>query len=164
MSDSWRIDEARVSVLLDIRHPLACLALHPTLEFAQDVGIEINWLPFAVQPLNPPSRPGPEDDRGIRLTELLTEAFRAYWALELDPASQPAVEALLEKIGVGAAAYREWWAGEGAAAAASLAEALRERGLSTVPCYLVNGEVFLGRQHLPMIRWILEGRSGPGPI
>ena len=28
----------------------------------------------------------------------------------------------------------------------------------------VDGEYFVGRQHLPMIRWILEGRQGAGPI
>jgi hypothetical protein len=48
--------------------------------------------------------------------------------------------------------------------AAELAALLRDRGVSGVPCYLVEDEVFLGRQHLPMIRWILGGRRGPGPI
>jgi 2-hydroxychromene-2-carboxylate isomerase len=41
---------------------------------------------------------------------------------------------------------------------------LQERGLFQVPAYLVEEEVFYGRQHLPMIRWILAGRSGPIPI
>ena len=28
----------------------------------------------------------------------------------------------------------------------------------------VGDEIFIGRQHLPMIGWILDGRVGPGPI
>ena len=214
MSVPSPVDEKRLSVVLDVRHPLAYLALHPTLELAKEIGIEIDWLPLAVQPLHPPSRPGPQDDRGVRhrraraeaiareietyarsqglemrdyyrtgdaaalnlawlyvrdrhpdrFEAFLVEAFRAYWAAELDPASGAEVASLLDSIGAQGAAYRAWSAGEGGAAAASVAEALRARGLSAVPCYLVEDEVFLGRQHLPMIRWILEGRGGPGPI
>ena len=41
---------------------------------------------------------------------------------------------------------------------------LRSAGLFQVPAYVVEDEVFYGRQHLPMIGWILDGRSGPVPI
>jgi 2-hydroxychromene-2-carboxylate isomerase len=37
-------------------------------------------------------------------------------------------------------------------------------GWFQAPGFVVEDEVFYGRQHLPMIRWILEGRSGPVPI
>ena len=44
------------------------------------------------------------------------------------------------------------------------AATLAEAGVGGVPAYLTCGEVFLGRQHLPMIRWLLEGEKGPVPI
>jgi 2-hydroxychromene-2-carboxylate isomerase len=208
------IDEARWTVLLDIRWPHSYLALHPTAALGQELGVEINWLPHRVPPLRRPSEPSPDDDRGIRhrryraqaiareidtysriqglvlrdwyrapdtgalelawlwiraqrperLDEFLAEAFRAYWALELDPASETAVAALIDgSVGDGAA-FARWRAQAGRESARGLEAELRERGLGGDPCHLVEDEVFLGRQHLPMIRWILQGRNGPGPI
>ncbi len=197
-----------------MRHPLAYLALHPTAALGRELGIEINWLPLVAPPLNAPSTPGEDDDRGIRhrryraraiareietygaaqglvlkdyyrspepgalnlgwlwlrehqpekLFPFLAEAFRAYWALELDPADGAAVAKLVEAAGADGEAFRAWRSGDGPAAAESLAGELVERGVHGVPSYLVEDEFFLGRQHLPMIRWILEGRKGPGPI
>ena len=99
-----------------------------------------------------------------RLMPFLTEAFRAYWALELDASDTAAVANLIESLGDDGGEFRSWCADDGPATAALLAEELRERGLFGAPCYVVEDEVFLGRQHLPMIRWMLEGRSGPVPI
>ncbi len=214
MTLSSAIDASRLSVMLDIRYPYAYLALHAAAALARELGIEINWLPLGVSPLTAPSRPGPDDDRGIRhrrsraqaiareiktytgihglvlrsyyrdpdpaaanlgwlwvrdqtpdrLLPFLAEAFRAYWALELDPSSEAAVAALIDSLGGKGSEFLAWCADDGQADAALLAEELRDRGLFGVPCYVVENEVFLGRQHLPMIRWILEGRSGPVPI
>jgi 2-hydroxychromene-2-carboxylate isomerase len=208
------IDAARWSVLLDVRHPMAYLALPPTAALARELGVEVNWLPLEVPALHPPSDPRPDDDRGTRhrryraqalareietyapvhglvlreyyrspdpaavnlawlwlrereperLEPFLTEAFRAYWALELDPSSAEQVAAHARALGADALALASWCASEGPAAAGELARELRERGLSGCPCYLVEDEVFYGRQHLPMIRWILEGRCGAVPI
>jgi hypothetical protein len=36
---------------------------------------------------------------------------------------------------------------------------LASDGLWTVPGYLVGGEVFIGRQHLPMVEWIATEAS-----
>jgi 2-hydroxychromene-2-carboxylate isomerase len=104
------------------------------------------------------------DRRPDRLLPFLTEAFRRYWTLELDPASQEAVASLVDSLDADGAGFQSWCAADGEAAAAGLAAELRERGLFGAPCYLVEEEVFIGRQHLPMIRWILQGRSGPVPI
>lgn len=49
------------------------------------------------------------------------------------------------------------------AALAVQQEALAARGLFDVPGYVVGEEVFYGRQHLPMVRWHLDGAAGTAP-
>ena len=104
------------------------------------------------------------EHRPARLFDFLAEAFRAYWALELDLCSVGAVAATLARCGAREGEFRSWRADVGPSKAAALAEELRAVGLTRSPCYLVEDEVFVGRQHLAMIRWILAGRQGPGPI
>lgn len=215
MSLSADIERATLSVLLDVRHPLAALALRPAVDFGASLGIGINWLPLSVRSLRAPTRPEPEDDRGIRhrrfraqaitreietyaavqglvmrefyrdgsaeaanlgwlwmrhryperLVPYLDALFRGYWSLELDVSSPRAIAALLESIlGREDTDFEVWAAGEGPGVANALAAELRSHGLFQVPAFVVEEEVFYGRQHLPMIRWLLEGRRGPGPI
>ncbi len=214
MSFGDRIDASTLTVLLDVRQPLAYLALGPAAAFGDERGVAINWLPFAVPPLRAPSEPGPDDDRSTRhrrnrarmiareietyaaaqgltlreyyrdggatavelgwlwmrehaprqLVPFLSEVFRAYWAVELDPEDIAAVARVVGAEGGDADAFAAWAAEDGPEHTRRLREALRERGVSGAPSYLVEGEYFQGRQHLPMIGWILDGRNGPGPI
>lgn len=208
--------DSRLTVLLDLRHPLAYLALHPTIEMARDEGLEIDWWPVRAPTLKAPSMPSPDDDRGIRhrriraqaiareietyadaqglvlrdyyrdadptavyvgwlwlrehgrarLEDYLSEVFRAYWALELDPGDERAISRIIANLGADAAGFEAWAVDRGPANVSAVAEALAGRGLGggSAPAYLIDDEVFLGRQHLPMIRWMLGGRGGPGPI
>jgi 2-hydroxychromene-2-carboxylate isomerase len=99
-----------------------------------------------------------------RLFDFLKEAFRRYWALELDVADEEAVRDLLERCDVGGPQFDSWKQGVGIEIASALAGELRERGISRAPAYLIADSMFVGRQHLPMIRWILGGRHGRGPL
>ncbi|MDJ0850649.1 MAG: DsbA family protein [Myxococcota bacterium] len=214
MSFSADIEDARLSVLLDVRSPFSYLALGPAAALEESLGLAINWLPLPVPPLKPPSEPGPDDDRGIlhrrhraralareietygaaqglvledpyrdpdpeaanlgwlwvrnrdpaKLLPFLEALFRGYWSLELDVSSLEQVAVRVDGVEGDGAAFRAWAAAEGRATGEALLAELRERGLFGVPGYVVEDEVFIGRQHLPMIRWILEGRSGPVPI
>jgi 2-hydroxychromene-2-carboxylate isomerase len=209
-----RVGPAALRVLLDLRHPLAYLALRPAIDFGREQDIEVDWLPLVVPTLNPPSAPGPDDDRGVRhrryraqaiareietyaavqgvvirepyrdgdagaanlgwlwvrerlpaaLPGFLTRLFRGYWTLALDAGSRKQVAEHVDAVGADGAAFLAWCDGEGAAAADDVAARLRALGLFQVPAFVVEDEVFYGRQHLPMIRWILGGRSGPVPI
>ena len=99
-----------------------------------------------------------------RLLDVLGDLFRATWSLALDPAEEAAVAARLDELGLDGAAFRRWRAADGTRVREEAAEAVAERGVTQAPTYLVEDELFWGRQHLPMIRWILQGRSGPIPI
>ena len=214
MSGLSRIDESRLTVLLDVRQPQAYLALQPAAAFAAERGLEINWLPVAVDPLKAPSEPRPDDDRGVRhrrsralaiareietyaavqglvlrelyrdddpaafhhawlwlreqhperLLDFLAEGFRAWWACELDVSSAQDVAGLLDRVGAGHEGLAAWVGATGRSRAEALAAELAERGVTRAPSYLADGEFFVGRQHLPMIGWILDGSEGPGPI
>ncbi|MEE2674648.1 MAG: DsbA family protein [Myxococcota bacterium] len=208
------IEKARMTVLLDVRHPFAYLALQPALALAESLALDVDWLPLTVPTLKPPSLAQPGDDRGARhrryrgqaiareietyartqglvlrefyrsadadaanagwlwvrarhpdrLAAYLVELFRSYWSLEVDPSSGEEVAGLVERVDADGASYLEWAGREGPSEVSALAAELQDRGLFQVPAYLVEDEVFYGRQHLPMIRWILAGRSGPIPI
>ena len=43
-------------------------------------------------------------------------------------------------------------------------ETLEAVGVFSVPMYIVEGQVFQGREHLPMIRWLLAGERESVPI
>lgn len=214
MSRGAELDRAVLTAALDLRHPLAFLALGPTLAFGRERGIEINWLPLRAQLLQPPSEPASTDDRGTRhrrhraymiqreifvyaeaqglvvrepyragstdaahgawlwmreqnasaLEGFLEDLFRRYWTLELDPADPTALASLVAEHRGDGDAYHAWWDAEGNAALDAVESDLISAGLSQAPSYLVEDEVFRGRQHLPMIAWILDGRDGPVPI
>lgn len=204
----------RLTVALDIRHPFAYLALGPTIALRRETAVEIDWLPVRTQTLRPPSRSGPDDDRGFRhrrhraemiareiavyadvqglrlespyrdgptaplhsawlwirahapdlLETFLERAFAKYWAVDLDTDSLDEIAMLAGECGLDEGAIRAWTAGEGTNAGDRIAAELAEAGVFQTPAYLLGNEVFYGRQHLPMIRWLLEGRQGPVPI
>lgn len=91
----------------------------------------------------------------------LDRAFERYWNVELDLEDHGAIRAILAEVGV---AEFDPDSNPGREAFAALGASLGAAGLFNAPAYLVEDEVFQGRAHLPMIRWILTGRTGPGPI
>jgi 2-hydroxychromene-2-carboxylate isomerase len=206
--------DAPLHVLLDVRHPMAYLALGPTLALEAAHAARFDWLPLAVPPPRPPSEPRPTDDRGIRhrrrraraiareidtyaaaqgltipdchrsgdaaaahlgwlfvrarnregLTTYLSSVFRAYWSHGMDASSLEQAADHVAGAGGDRTSFLSWAVDEGPAAAAALEADVRSLGLFQVPAYVIEGEVFHGRQHLPMIRWILQGRSGSPPV
>ena len=100
------------------------------------------------------------------LETFIREAFRAYGCGELEPSDVDAVEAIIESAAPDADArtFRNWIESEASGVTESFAAELASRGLAGAPLYHVADQVFLGRQHLPMIGWLLDGQPGPGPI
>ncbi len=212
--DVTGIDQAELTVVLDVRHPFSYLALEPAIAFGAKHGLEINWLPIRSKPLKAPTTPGPDDDRSILhrrnraqmiareietyasaagltirdyyrdpdpsalhlgllyarsvgnsvATSFLRESFRGYWAGELAPDDVEAIAKIVVTSGGDSDAFEIWCEAEGPALDAQIAADLNARGVTVAPGYLVQGEFFHGRQHLPMIEWILGGREGPVPI
>ena len=85
--------------------------------------------------------------------------FRDFWAGRLDIEDGAAVAEVLAEVGDGTFDAESLEAEYDAER-----QALAERGVHAVPAYLVADQLFIGRQHLPMIRWLLSGSEGPGPL
>ncbi|HXC53299.1 MAG TPA: DsbA family protein [Candidatus Limnocylindrales bacterium] len=96
------------------------------------------------------------------LARFLDRTFESFWKRELDAESLEVIERVLGESGADVAGFA---AHADAARPAYLAEqhAIFDAGIFGVPGYVVEGEYYWGREHLPRIGWILEGRRGPAP-
>ena len=214
MNIESKIEQAKLTIALDVRHPFAFLALGPAIDFGDAHEITINWLPRASETLRPPTPVGRDDDRSVRhnryraqmvsreiavyadaqglqleqpyrsdpadlahmawlyiretvpdaLEPFLVELFRRYWSLCLNANDPDETSKLVVEFGGDGQEFLAWAASSGPLAIEHVATSLEEVGLFGVPAYLACGQVFQGRQHLPMIEWLLAAESGPIPI
>lgn len=93
--------------------------------------------------------------------DYVARVFELVWQRAADVASSEVVEAALR---LDPRAFREWAEKQGARALAETQRELAEGGARSVPAYLLHGEVFIGREHLPMVEWLLGGQTGAPPI
>lgn len=196
-----------IGFAFDYTNVASLLAFDPTCALADELGVEIQWLPFP-SGVRSPSKPlGGEESVSERHTRVRAEYFArdtaryaAWRGIELNRDADGVDSSLACAGGLWATRHgvardynrhvlTEFWAGrldiedpEALAAVLDrqdapgfesfdfvgpLAEhraAVAARGAFNVPAYLVEDEIFVGRAHLPMIRWILQGRDGPGPL
>ena len=196
-----------IGFAFDYTSVASLLAFEPTCALANELGVDIEWLPFP-SAVRTPSKPvGAEEAVSERHARVRagyfardTARYAAWRGIELNRDAAGVDSSLACAGGLWAACHgvapdynrhvlTEFWAGrldiENAGALAAvldrhdargferfdfagpLAEhraAAAARGVSNVPAYLVDDEVFVGRAHLPMIRWLLNGRVGPGPL
>ena len=103
-----------------------------------------------------------------RLEDYLRAVFRGYWndSLGLDDASQITgqIAEAIQDSGVKTGDFSSHLELNGASQLATQQELLRAQGYFNVPGYVLGEDVYYGRQHLPMVRWILEGKLGQVPI
>ena len=91
--------------------------------------------------------------------------FERFWKRELDIEDPAVIAALLAEAmgrqptdligGADTVELGDYLAGEGQREVASVSRAAEERGIFGVPTFVVDGEMFWGREHLPDIRDIL---------
>ena len=93
----------------------------------------------------------------------LDDVFERFWMREFDPESIEDVESALADAGCSPSQFASFASDEGPAALRVLDEKRLKHGAFGVPSFVLDGELFFGREHLPMIRWILGGRNDPAP-
>ncbi|MEZ5559976.1 MAG: DsbA family protein [Pseudomonadales bacterium] len=99
-----------------------------------------------------------------RMDPFLRRLFAGYWGGGLDLEDLPAVSAVIADMDADGPAFARFAAGPGPELLAGMRDQLVAAGVFAVPSFVVAGEVFVGRAHLPMVRWLLQGRVGPPPI
>ena len=87
--------------------------------------------------------------------------FERFWRRELDLESVSAISAILRDAGTNASTFPAW-ADEGRAEVARIAREAEAHGVFGVPSFIVNGELFWGREHLPDIQAILTAAPQQG--
>jgi 2-hydroxychromene-2-carboxylate isomerase len=93
----------------------------------------------------------------------LDVAYPAFWKRELDIDDWAVLERALAEAGIPTEGFRGWADGPGRTAHDEINQAAFDAGVYGVPTYLVEDEMWFGREHLPRVAWILGGRKGPEP-
>jgi 2-hydroxychromene-2-carboxylate isomerase len=81
--------------------------------------------------------------------------FERFWKRELDIEDPEAIGGVLAEAGADTGGFSAYAAGQGRAELGRICRAAEELGVFGVPSFVVDGELFWGREHLPDIRAIL---------
>ena len=99
-----------------------------------------------------------QDDTVLRRYSDIT--FERFWKRELDIEDPAIVAAVLAEAGGDTAGFAEYAAGEGRREVDRISRGAEETGIFGVPSFVVDGEQFWGREHLPDIREMLSANPG----
>jgi 2-hydroxychromene-2-carboxylate isomerase len=81
--------------------------------------------------------------------------FERFWKRELDIENPEVLGAVLGEAGAEEAGFATWAAEEGQREVAEICRAAETIGVFGVPTFVIDGELFWGREHLPDIRAML---------
>jgi 2-hydroxychromene-2-carboxylate isomerase len=81
--------------------------------------------------------------------------FERFWKRELDIEDPNVIVGVLREVGADWAGAADYLAGEGPGEVVRISRAAEEQGVFGVPTFVVDGELFWGREHLPEIREML---------
>ena len=101
----------------------------------------------------------------------IDKIYDSFWKREFDAEDVASILALLEQIDAPTDGFLEYAESDGAALNSRLQQSSFDAGIYGVPTYILPGESetdpqhekFFGREHLPRISWLLDGRKGPAP-
>ncbi len=82
--------------------------------------------------------------------------FDRFWKRELDIEDFSVLLAVLAEAGADTGGFQEFLADEGRRELETIHEAAHEAGVFGVPTFVIDGELFWGREHLPDVRDILR--------
>ena len=211
--------ESPVIVYIDFKSPYAYLAVEPTRQLEQQLGVEFDWRPFV---LDIPSYLGSarldssgnvaEQNRsaiqwrGIKyayadcrryarihkqnirgtekiwdtnlvstamlwvkqygrkaLDDFIDRVYLPFWKRELDLEDLATINALIESCADDKNNFTAWMENVGMKANFKLQREAFEAGIHGVPTFVVNNELYFGREHLPRIEWLLGDKLSQAP-
>lgn len=86
--------------------------------------------------------------------------FERFWRRELDIEDVSVIAAVLTEVGCDAGSFPDW-AEEGRAEVTAVSRAAEAMGVFGVPTFVLDGEIFWGREHLPDIRAMIAHGTAP---
>ena len=92
-------------------------------------------------------RVGPSERR--RYTDLV---FERFWKRELDIEDASIIESVLAEAGVDTGQFSSYAAGEGRSLQESIVRDAEAEGIFGVPTFVIDEELFWGKEHLSLIR------------
>jgi 2-hydroxychromene-2-carboxylate isomerase len=93
----------------------------------------------------------------------IDRVYDRFWKRELDIEDPAVIDRVLAEAGADLSGFAAYRTGAGRADNDRIQAQIFEAGVFGVPSFIVDGELFFGREHLPRIRWLLAGRRGPAP-
>jgi 2-hydroxychromene-2-carboxylate isomerase len=84
--------------------------------------------------------------------------FERFWRRELDIEDPAVIAMVLAEVGADTTGFRDYLAGEGHHEHDTIRETAEAAGVFGVPSFLIDGELFWGREHLPDLREMLASR------
>lgn len=97
------------------------------------------------------------------LARYLDIVYERFWKRELDAEDAAVVTAAVAEAGGEQLGFRAYLHGSGREEHDAMQTAIFDAGIFGVPSYVVEGDLFFGRENLPMVQWLLSGRRGPAP-
>ena len=85
--------------------------------------------------------------------------FERFWKRELDIEDPAVIEAVLAESGADTQGTTFWLADEGRREVARISREAEGKGVFGVPSFVIDGELFWGREHLPDISDMLAARN-----
>lgn len=98
-----------------------------------------------------------------RLKHYTDSTFEKFWRRELDIEDPQVIARQLSDAGCDTSGFVDYLQGEGRIQHDALQEQLLDLGYYGVPTYVIDDEVYFGREHLPRVRWHLSGCKGTLP-
>lgn len=93
----------------------------------------------------------------------IDQAYPPFWRRELDIEDPRMLVRVLREAGLEADGFEAFAQGEGRVLHDEINEAAFDAGVFGVPTYLVDDELWFGREHLPRVAWLLAGGQGTAP-
>ncbi|MDZ7684686.1 MAG: DsbA family protein [Gammaproteobacteria bacterium] len=97
------------------------------------------------------------------LESYITHVYPRFWRRELDIEDPAVVTACLEEAGADVSGFTKYLEGEGRRIHDRMQDDILDLGYFGVPTYVIDGEMYFGREHLARVRWHLGGGRGRLP-
>ena len=98
------------------------------------------------------------------LQRFMTTLFQRFWIRDFDLQDVQALCALMQASAIESDGFNRFCAEEGRQQHDALQEQLLAQGVYGVPTFLIDDEVFFGREQIDTVLWRLQGSVGPMPL